>query len=275
MSIKSNCYDLVKTVRIGLNEYSDALLQGTDTTGAYRNDDILRKVNDAQKLFYSLVLGRDPQSFLTSTTLTGVASVYTPPSTFYRLYQLEDQYGSKVHRIDANLHRRPQNTGDQNYYYWMGNTIVIDRVGFTDTLTLWYYTKIRELTYGKASAGGVKSMTLNTDAKASADYYNNVTIENLTKGWVDTISDYSAARVATLAAETAAANDWYGTISELHEDFHSLIADKALLLMKESILYQGQPSKTDYDQYNDKLNNVLLSVFGTVNTDTPVQELFY
>lgn len=123
-----------------------------------------------------------------------------------------------------------------------------------------------------SSAGGALSLTLATTASNLADYYNGMLIEDITDSWTDTITDYSAARVATLAAQTGAASKYYGIVSELPEEFHELIGPKALLLMKESHKALKTPSKSEMDNFYMALNEKILSFFGTADQD-PV-ELF-
>lgn len=274
--ILTNCYDIAKSVRIGLNEYSDAWLQGTDTTGKYKNEDILEKINAAQRWLYNLADARDPHTFLTSTVLTGVASVYTLPSDFYRVYDVVDQYGDKIRQVPASANRYPDWVGSRYEWYWKGRTIVINYDSFTEPITLWYFTRCRNLTFGMSSAGGALSLTLATSAQPVADFYNGMTIDGDLTGtpWEDTISDYSAARVATLVSQTGAANKYYGLVSELPEGLHHLIAPKALLLMKESMICPIKPTRSEQDNFTDLLNTAMVSLFGSINTYNPTRELF-
>ena len=89
------------------------------------------------------------------------------------------------------------------------------------------------------------SITLASTAKKIADYYNGMKIENVTDDWVDTISDYTEDRVATIT-ETGAASKYYGIVSDLPEMFHDLIAPKAVLYIKaESPLSEEKPAASD------------------------------
>lgn len=275
MGTYQNAYELVSEVRKGLNEYSTAYVQGTDTTGAFDNADILKKINDAQDLLYQSLLNRDPSLFYKSTDLTGVNAVYTPPADFYRLRRIEDSNGLKISRINLDDKRRVLDNGSGWYFYPMTGTFVLDKEGATDVLTFYYVARCRRLDMGQASAGGAKSITLATSARKEADYYNSMRIENITKDWVDTISDYTAARVVTLAAETAAASDYYGLVSELPEVFHQLIGPKALLLMKESHRALKTPTATEINNFNEQFSSVMNGYFGTFDTDRDVAEMFY
>lgn len=270
-----NAYSLLAEVRKGLGEYSQAHVQGVDSTGVYDNADILKKINDAQEFLYNSLLNRKPDLFYKSVALTGVASVYTPPADFYRLRRIEDLNGLKLTRIDLDDKKRVLDQGTGWFYYQIGNTFVLDRDSATDILTVYYISRCRKLDAGLASAGGAKSITLATTARKEADYYNSMKIENINKDWNDTISDYSAARVATLAAETAAALDFYGLVSELPEEFHDLIGPKALLLMKEAPGSPNPPTVTEINNFNESLAEAFLAFFGSFNSDQDAMELFY
>ena len=132
-------------------------------------------------------------------------------------------------------------------------------------LTFYYVSRCRKLDIGNVKRGRSPfSHPGSRTARKEADYYNGMKIENITDNWFDTISDYTAAQVATLAAQTGAASKYYGLISELPEDFHGLIAPKAILLMKESHKALKPPtarrSKTSRMPWTRKV----LSFFGTL-----------
>ena len=81
---------------------------------------------------------------------------------------------------------------------------------------------------GSSAAGGALSITLASTAKKIAGYYNGMKIENITDDWIDIISDYTAARVATIGTETGAASKYYGIVSDIPEPFHHLIIPQAV-----------------------------------------------
>lgn len=268
-----NCYLILEKVRRGLKAYSTAYMQGTDTTGAFDNDDIVNKINDAQRFLFDLLVNVDPQFFFKKTTLTPVNSVITLPSDFYRIRRLEDADGLKIFRRGLDHKRTSDRAGTQYRYYWQGGNIYVDYDGYTDPTTLYYVFRPLDLTQGLTSAGGALSATLASTAKAIADYYNTVVIENVTDAWVDTISDYSAARVATVA-QTWAASKYYGTVSQLPEAFHPFIARKAIILMKQQPQSLEPPSQIELADFANDLAERMKSYFGTFNTDQDVAELF-
>lgn len=273
MSFKNNAYDLIAEVRKGINEYSTAYVQGTDTSGAFDNADILKKINDAQTFLYNMVIKRDPHSFLTSTTLTGSSSVYALPTDFYRLRRLEDSYGRRIRPIDLDTKRRTNETGSKYRYYLKGSNIIIDYDGMSDSLTLWYYTHLRALTSGVTSAGGALSATLATTARPIVDYYNGIQIENITDAFLDTISDYTAARVATVAG-TWAVSKYYGTVPEIPEGIQHLIGPKAILLMKDSHKSLATPSKSEMLNFETLMTEAFTSLYGSLDSDQLISELF-
>jgi len=218
--IHHNCYAMLEEIRTDLNEYNTALVQGSEA-GAYDNSDIVRKINYSQRDIFNKLFVRFPELFYTSSAVTGSSGVYTIPSDLYKLSHIVNSNGDKIYNIPVKIKHLATQSGNANQYYRYGNTIVIDD-GTSDALTFYYYEAPIDLTQGMSSAGGALSLTLDTTATPSADYYNGAKIENITDGWDDTISDYSAARVATIT-NTGAASKYYGTVSSLPEPFHHLI----------------------------------------------------
>lgn len=262
-----NAYDILSKVRHGINEHSTAFVQGTDTTGAFSNDYIMEIINGAQRYLWNILFTRFPNVFLKSTTLTGTASVYTLPADFHKLKRFENSDGIKINQINVDEKHVEDAAGSEFLYYRKGNTLVIDKNSMTNAMTLWYYSRCRDLNQGMSSAGGALSLTLATTAKKEADYYNNMVIENITDDWTDTISDYSSARVCTLVAQTGAIDKYYGIVSELPESFHHLISIKAIHLMKNLITSLKPPNVTELNEFKNMLAMALQSYAGTVHGD--------
>jgi len=272
MSTYENCYEILGSVRHGLNEYSDNLHSGTDTSGAHQNSYLVKMINKAQRHIYGILLPRMPEVFLESTSLTGVDSVFTLPADFGRLLYFKDENGNQVFKINPKKLRLTEETGSDQLYYRKGNTLVLDKAGVTKTYTLIYYRRPRDLDQGKASAGAATSITLATSAKLIVDYYNGMVLENITQDWTDTIDDYTVARVATVS-ETAVAADIYGIVSDLPEPFHFLIASKAIMLVKtESPVAQEKITKYDLSAWHDQLVEALTAYSGSDDGD--VEDLF-
>ena len=58
-----NCYSLLQDVRRDLDEYSDLLVKGLDSSGRYKNSQIVTKINSAQRYIYNLLFSRIPEEF--------------------------------------------------------------------------------------------------------------------------------------------------------------------------------------------------------------------
>ena len=276
MSTYMNAYETLSQVRYGLNEHSTAFVQGTDTTGAFKNDRIMKAVNDSQRLLHGIFFERFPELFLTSATLTVSSSVASLPSDFFKLKRLENSEGVKLKLINVDEKHKGSYSGEEYLYYRYGNSIKFDMDNYSDTPTLWYYTRCRDLDQGKeAGTAGAKTITLASTARAEADYYNGMKIEDVTADWTDTISDYTVARVCTIGAETSVDDDYYGLVSELPEFFHHLIAPKALIALKSSPQSTIKPTKEDYLEYQDMLAYALQSYAGTLNGDVTMEDIFY
>lgn len=274
MSTYENCYELLSQLRYDLDEHSTALVQGTDTSGAFHNDYLVKKLCQSVRRLHAMLQQRIPELFLESVDLTASSSVLTLPWNFGRLKQLRDENGNTCWPIDISMIHKEAADGSSRLYYRKGNTLVIDKDGLSDTYTLKYYTKPRQITTGMSSAGGALWLTLATSAKAIADYYNGMTIENVTDDWVDTISDYTAARVATLAAQTGAASKYYGIVPEIPEHFHELIAPYAAFLVKGSHPAAKQkPTQTEQSELYQQLSDLLAS-YGVPGADIDIEEIF-
>lgn len=273
-----NCYALLEKVRIQLNEYSTAYVQGTDTTGKYSNTQIIDGINAARKHIFNILFKRIPHVFETEAALTGVASVYTLPADFGILRYFKDSDGYQIYPIDQNQRRKTGETGSDQHYYRRGNTLVLDKAGITEVCTLIYYKKCRDITQGQSSAGAAGSITLATTAKKIADYYNGMMIENVTKDWTDTITDYSSARVATIT-ETAAASDYYGLICEMPEAFHHLYIPRAIFEITGNFpIVQDRPTvggtkSLGMTLFNENLM-MAIQAFAGDSLDTYVEDLW-
>jgi hypothetical protein len=264
---------MVESVRRSANEFSDELVQGTED-GAFTNEEILEKINNAQRYIYNLIMKRTPEQFLESTDITGVASVYTLPADFGRLVQFRDENGRQVYSLKVKQLKLEASTGNDSYYYKKGNTLVLDKDDITETYKLWYYRKTRNITYGKATAGSALSITLASNASKIVDYYNDMIIENITQDWFDTIDDYSTARVATIT-ETAALNDYYGIISDIPEPFHFLIPMKATIDLKASSpLAMDKTDKTEVFLFQEQLDQTLAAFAPIVEDDVSIEDIF-
>ena len=233
-----NAYKLIRDVRIGLNEYSAALWAGTDTSGKFDNTYIINKLNLAQARMHALVMKSDAKEiFYTSASVTVTSSVITLPHDFGRILQLEDEDGYKVFPSSARITPVSGREGSDMLYYRKGNTFVLNKSGVSNTYTIKYYKQPRKMTYGAAGAGsGLNSLILAATDLSSGrnDYYNDLTIDNYTQGLYATISDYvGSTRVATTDNTiTWATSDVYGTIPDLPQELHVLVAPLAVILIK-------------------------------------------
>ena len=276
MSTYENAYKIAQDIRYGLNEYSDAYLQGTDTSGKFQNHQIIQGINDAIRYLYGLLVTRIPSQFTSESSLTGVNSVFTLPWDFGKLILFKDDKGRKVYHIEEDQRKLTDSQGSKRMYYRRGNTLVLDKTGNTSTYSLVYRTKPREIHYGQAAASsGSLALRLQlTYAKTIADYYNGLTVENITQDLVEEITDYVVTnRVATVAS-TPAADDWYGLVPEIPEPFHFLIAMRAIIEIKaKQPVTQEKPTKTERDNFMEQLL-IALRAFGTEDGDVDYVDMF-
>jgi len=263
---------MLEEIRTELNDYTPDKTQGT-TTGVFDNSDIVKKINKSQRYIFNILFTRFPDLFLTSQNVTGVSGVFTLPVDLYRICDIVNSYGDKVAPISIQTKHRTNYTGSKYLYYRQGNTIVRDDGG-SDTLTFHYYKEPRELTQGVSQGGTATSITLALTAKKTADYYNGIVIENVSDDWYDTITDYTAARVATVT-NRATLGRYYGTVSELPEVFHHLITKKAWLELKNTVVAPQRAGVPEIGDFKDDLVETLRGFTGTYGSDVTMSDLFY
>lgn len=270
MGTYENCYNIVADVRRDINEYSEALVQGADE-GAFANELITQKINLAQTYLYNLLFKRMKHHFRVEVSLTGVDSVFTLPANFGAIEWFKNDNGYQVYPMGVE-DISPSGTSERHYYR-KGNTLILDKSGCTDTFTLFYRWKPRKIFSGKSTAGAATSITFPVTASTVLDYYNDMLIENITQDWVDTVTDYSTARVATIT-ETAAKDDYFGIVSDLPETFHHLIAPRASMLLRAtSPLAQNNVSKIEKDLFAEDLVETLRA-YGGQKEDVDPMEIF-
>lgn len=259
---------MIGDLREELNDYSSDKVDGTDTSGAFTNRYLLRKINEAQSYIYSVILRKNKDAFLESATLTASSSVLTLPWDMGIVKVLLTDNGTRCVRIDSDEQKVTGASGDPSLYVRKGYTIVIDKDGVSDDYTLWYYRRCRDLTHGKAAAED----TLSTDASPYADFYNGMEIEDITGSQSGTISDYTAARVIT-STITIANESYYGMISTLPKEFHMLIPLWAALKSKSHPASLSKPSKEEIDSFNAEFVQAL-NAYATTYEDTLVESIF-
>ena len=273
MPTYNNCFEMVKEVRLGIDEYDDALVAGEDIVGAFNNDFILKQINLVIRELHALIAKRRPSEFLKEESLTAVDSVLTLPSDFGKLVLFRDPFGKKVYSINQDERRFTENTGSERLYYMKGSTLVLDKAGISDTYSLIYKSKPRDIHHGKTSAGGTNSMTLDADrAVKIADYYNGMILEDVTGDAAYTITDYTAARVATISG-TGSTGNLYGLVPEIPEWAHVLIAPKAVIYCKNHPKSKEKPSKTEIAAYQDMFL-MLFREYATPDEDVNWEEMF-
>lgn len=269
-----NCYTLLEQLRMQLNEYSSAKVQGTDTSGTYNNTHLLYGLNAAGRFLHAFLMERLPSEFLTEVDLTASSSVFTLPAYFGTLIYFKDDNGRQVFPVGVDNLKLTSATGSDRKYYRKGNTLVLDKAGVSKTYTLYYLKKYRDLNFGQAVSGsGALAIKLATTAVSIADYYNGMTIENITKVWVDTIDDYTAARVATIS-ETAAEDDWYGIVPDFPEWAHHFIIPRAVFEITGNYpVAQEKPNKSASQGFFDSLRIEFLA-YGGPAKDIDIEDLF-
>ena len=237
-----NSYYMHLDVRDNMNE---------SVASHWSNKEIKRKLNAAQAKAAMAMYQSPGEWFLTSTTVTPVASVITLPTDCVRPAYLEHKAQKFAIPIrdtvrERRLTRQPSPTigvGDGDISaYMQGNTIEINKESFSDPCTLWYNKRVVEMVYGTGDTGSsTTSLKIKLDDEPSLvdDYYNGITIDYLGGTGVsnsDTISDYAASTRILTVTTTVGTDTIYGTVSQVPPEGHSFIVLEATcdLLAKPS-----------------------------------------
>lgn len=268
--IYDNAYKLITDIRHGINEYSSDLVNGTDTSGQFANSYLLEKMNSAQRHIYNILMRYVPDEFITNTSITCTSSVMTLPFDFGRIIQLEDTQKRKIFPSSIKSTPVQGQQGSDRHYYKQGRTLILNKPNVTQTNTIKYYRRPRELHFGQAQSGSgaaVLRMEGGTGdtafAKKFDDYYNGMIVENFTSQIYDTISDYTATNYEATVVGTHAENDYYGLVSEIPEEFHFLIAPLAIMLTKgQHPAAQELPTRVEVSDWEMMLVDALRGFAG-------------
>ncbi len=225
---------------------------GESVAAHWKDRFLLTCLNQVQEKLSQKVAKAPGGWLLTSTSVTPVASVITLPVDCAKPVYLEETVSGNpiswgVEAPERRVSRQPANQLQSSMLeaYRQYGEIVVNRDSYTTACTLWYQFRVPELHVGTASAGSTGTFTMSAydgvgasdgfGAKVVADYYNNVTYfctAGTGSGTTGTITDYTAARVATLSATTTvyAASSVYATVSRLPEQCHHLMWLEASLM---------------------------------------------
>jgi len=272
MSSYLNAYEILKQVRMSIDEYDEDIVQGVTTVTAINNNYIMSKINEAQRYIYASLVKRIPDKFLTSLAITFSGSVANLPWDYAFIDELKDENGYKVHHIKMKLKTPVVTTGSSNFYYQKGRQLFLDKDGITATYTLLYTTKPRDIDQGRITATGTNTITLDSSAKKIDDYYNGMIIENIHSDYIDTITDYTSDRIATVS-NAAEIEDVYGIVPEIPEPFHFLIPLKATLDIKsQHPLVKEKANTIDYTAFEEMFRETLFA-FASPAEDISIDEV--
>jgi hypothetical protein len=193
-------------------------------------------MNDALRYLYALLVKRIKGEFTKVDQTIAIASgVGTLPWDCGRVISLKNEYGRLMWPLNP-TQRVPITSVGSTRLYWhqKSRQVRVENATVSANYLLTYIAKPREIHFGQSSAGDTNELTLDSSyAKKIADYYNDMEIENITDDWIDTITDYTAARVATIT-NNGAASKYYGLVAEIPEHFHHLIAPFGAMFTKDA-----------------------------------------
>ena len=201
---------------------------------------ILRELNKAQKKYAMLLMMEPGDWMMVKEDITAVNSLVTLPARCAKPAYVEDSNGYDIPIVNTvrerNLTKYPTNGFDNAAFlnaYLRGNYLVINQASYAETITLWYYQRVADLSTGTGgSASGASALELDDDMtpKILDDYYNGITVEIVDgtgAGIVSTITDYASATLVATITGTAGSDSVYGTVTTLPEEAHDLLVLEA------------------------------------------------
>ena len=271
---KYNCYSILSSLRHSLNEHSDAYVQGTDTSGKYSNTYLVEQINEAYRGIFAFLALRLPHYFQEEVSITGVDSVFTLPADYGALKQFRDAEGNMVYPIGWNDRKNVATAGSEYEYYRSGNTLVLNKPGITQTFTLYYKKRCRDLKTALAGANSIATKLHITGGVKTDDTYNGFYVENVTQDLAEEITDYAGSTQLATVASTPLVTDYFGFVPEIPEPFQHMIKKRAAMLVRSDFpLAQQVNSQETYQEWQDEMAD-LLRVYGDLQGDIPVEEDF-
>jgi len=235
-----NAYHMMLDVRDNIGE---------DAAAHWGDNDVLRKLNAAQRKVGNLFILSPGDWLVKSANLTPVDSIITLPSDCAKPVYMEEESTGYAITLSGNIRDRSLSrvAGPILYdgaveAYMLKDTIEVNYASYTTEVTLWYQQRIPDLhagACGSNSAATILEFQLTNEPKRVDDYYNGVSVEVVDgtgTGIVEDISDYIGSTYRATIEGTVASGDNYGTVSELPEEAHDLIVLEAsqMLLAKPS-----------------------------------------
>lgn len=234
---------------------------GEDVASHWGDNDILRKLNAAQRKVANLFILTTGDWLIKSTNLTPVDSVITLPDDCAKPVYMEETSSGYAVTLHGNVRDRglTRLVGAVTYdgvveAYMQKDAIVVNQDDYTTQVTLWYQQRVPDVHAGTAGASGVTTkleFDLTNEPKRSDDYYNNVSIEVVDgtgAGIIEDISDYDGSGYYATITGPVASGDHYGTVSELPEESHDLIILEASLMLLVKPSSALEPSVFKYMQ---------------------------
>jgi len=217
---------------------------GEDAASHWGDNDVLRKLNAAQRKVANLFILTSGDWLIKSKDITPVASVIALPTDCAKPVYLEETSSGYPISLNGNIRERylTRISGAVIYdgaveAYMAQDSIVVNKDSYTTGVTLWYQKRIPDLHAGAAgsnSAATILELELVNEPKRVDDYYNNVSVEIVDgtgTGIIEDISDYVGLTYRATIVGTIASGAHYGTVSELPEESHDLIVLEASLML--------------------------------------------
>jgi len=240
---------------------------------------LLRRLNVAQRtLALRIAMTAGDWLVKKSVSITPVDSIVTLPTDCSKpIYMEEVTSGYPIGWLAGGVSVRRGSRGVGTSLniggggaYTLADTIEVNQDSFVTPIYLWYQKRVPDLHCGFAVAGEASSLTLDTSTATGTtdlatgraikfvdDYYNGSMVEIYNgTGIIDIrseISDFVASTGKITITGTPAADDQYGTVSQLPEELHMLMVLEAAVisLMKPSAKLDPTSLKAYIDERKD------------------------
>jgi hypothetical protein len=229
-----NASQMIADVRSSLNE---------STANFWTDLEILRKINKAQAMVYSIVSQQAGDWLLKkSSALTASNSLITLPSDCAKPVYLEDAtHGTEIPFSITVRERRLTRIVGTNLdilepdAYMLGDYIEVNQDSFGGSAYLWYERRVPDLHAGTGGSGSTTNTLVFQSTNIPVprdDYYNSIYVSITGGTGVGTraaISDYTGSTYTATVAGSFGTDSVYGTETILPEESIPLITQTAVM----------------------------------------------
>ena len=227
-----NTYEMIQEVRANVGE---------GTASHWGATEVLRKLSAHHRRVAAILMLKQGDWLLTSTSLTASSGRLTLPVDCAKPVYMENSSGDEIPLQGTVRERRwtrPAASGLADGFqdaYLLDGYIEVNDGSFGGTVTLWYQRRVWDLVGGTADTASTTNaivVKVADGASAKDDYYVGATLEVIDgtgAGVSAPITDYVASTRVITVTGSFGTDSIYGTVPQVPEEGHDLIVLGATL----------------------------------------------